>query len=221
MNRKLITLVVLLVFVSAACSQSVLQKAASEEFESATQVAKEWSDTLIVTSKDDNAIDVSLKDGGLRFDVKANDSYVYKFYESGKYTDVSIEVEVENLGLRNNGIALLCRANDDRTEWIEFRVTNQGRYDLYHYDHELVYEYENPYVELIRTGTTDAFKPIKNNVIVVTCDGNNYSLTVNDELIFDEEMQVIEGEGGVGVGAMAFDELPVSIVYKYVKINKP
>jgi hypothetical protein len=221
MNRKIFTLVTLLVFVSVACSQSVLQKGASEEFESASQVEDKWSDTVIVTSKDDKAVDVSLKDGGLRFDLKANDSYVYRFYESGTYNDVSIETEVENLGLRNNGIALVCRANADRTEWIEFRVTNQGRYDLYHYDHELTYEYKNPYVELINTGNTDVFKPIKNNVIKATCNGNTYSLTVNDELIFEKEMQVIEGEGGVGVGAMAFDELPVSIVYKYVNIKKP
>ncbi len=218
MNRKIFILVTLLVFVSVACSQSVLQPGASEDFESASEVEEKWSDNFIVTSKDDKAIDVSLRDGGLRFDVKANDSYVYKFYESGTFQDVSIEAEVENLGLRNNGIAFVCRANADRTEWVEFRVTNQGRYDLYHYDHELVYEYKNPYQELIRTGSTDLFKPIKNNVIIVTCDGNNYSLTVNNELVFEEEMQVIEGEGGVGVGAMAFDQLPVSIVYKYVKI---
>jgi hypothetical protein len=221
MNRKIITLVTLLVFVSVACSQSVLKTGASEEFESASQVEEKWSDTVIVTSKDKKAVDVSLRDGGLRFDLRANDSYVYRFYESGTYNDVTIEAEVENLGLRNNGIALVCRANADRTEWIEFRVTNQGRYDLYHYDHELTYEYKNPYEALIRTGNSDAFKPIKNNVIKVICDGNTYSLTVNDELIFQEEMQIIEGEGGVGVGAMAFDELPVNIVYKYVKIKKP
>lgn len=221
MNRKYLILVVLLVFVSAACSQSVIQTNKQEEFDTASKVNEDWSDTFIVTSKDDKAINVSLQDGGLKFDVKANDSYVYKFYEGSQYTDVSIEVEVENLGLRNNGIALVCRANEDRTEWIEFRVTNQGRYDLYHYNHELTYEYKNPYEELMRSGTTDLFKPIKNNVIKATCSGDTYTLEVNGETVFEKDTPVIEGAGSVAVGAMAFDELPVSIVYQYVNIEKP
>ena len=221
MNRKFLILVVLLVFVSAACSQSVVQTNKEEEFESASKVEEEWSDAFIVTSKNEKDVNVSLQDGGLKFDVRANDSYVYKFYQGGDYPDVSIEVEIENLGLRNNGIALVCRANEDHTEWVEFRVTNQGRYDLYHYDHEKVYEYENPYEELIRTGNTDVFKPIKNNVIKVTCEGDTYSLEVNGELVFEKQTPVIEDQGGVAVGAMAFDELPVSIVYQYVKIEKP
>ncbi|MBI9048424.1 MAG: hypothetical protein JEZ00_03330 [Anaerolineaceae bacterium] len=222
MNRKIIILVVLLVMVSAACSQtdSVLKKSDTMELDTLSE-AEIWSEPHIVTSKYKKGIEVSMSEGGIKFHVNGNDSYVYKFYERDTYENVTIEAEINNMGVNNNGIAFVCQANEDRTEWVEIRVSNQGRYDLYHFDEERRDEYQNPYEDLMRFGRTDAFHPVKNNLIKVTCDSNTYTLYVNDELVFESEAAVIEGQGGVGVGVLAYDELPVSIVFESIKVSKP
>jgi hypothetical protein len=222
MNRKFIILVVLLVFVSVACSQtdSVLKKSDTMELDTVSE-ADIWSDPVIVTSKNAKGVDVSMAEGGIKFYLNSNDSYVYKFYERDAYENVVIEAEIANAGVNNNGIAFVCQANEDRTEWIEIRVSNQGRYDLYHFNQELRDEYKNPYEDLMRFGHSDAFYPVKNNHIKVVCDNNSYSLYVNDELAFESEAAVIEGQGGVGVGVLSYDELPVSIIFDSIKISKP
>jgi hypothetical protein len=222
MNRKIFILVVLLVFVSVACSQTdaVLKNSDTMELDTVSE-AEVWSDPLVVTSKNAKGIDVSMAEGGIKFHLNSNDSYVYKFYEKDTYENVVIEAEINNAGVNNNGIAFVCQANEDRTEWVEIRVSNQGRYDLYHYDEERRFEYQNPYEDLIRFGHSDAFHPVKNNNIKVICDNNSYSLYVNDELAFESEAAVIEGEGGVGIGVLAYDELPVSIIFETITVSKP
>lgn len=220
MNRKLLILVTLLVFVSTACSQSLVKTDNTIEFEKLEE-AKDWSEPFIVTSLNPKGVKVALEDGGMKFHLSSKETYVYKFLNRNDYKDVTIKAEIENAGINNNGIAFVCRANEEKTEWIEFRITNQGRYDLYHYDDELRYEYKNPYVSLLRSGKTEALYPIKNNFIQVTCEENTFSLVINDEEIFEKEIPIIEDEGGVGVGAMAFDELPVSIIYQSVNFNRP
>ena len=222
MNRKFIILVVLLVFVSVACSQtdSVLKKSDTMELDTLSE-AEIWSDPVVVTSKNAKGIEVSMSEGGIKFYLNSNDSYVYKFYERDTYEDVVIEAEINNAGINNNGIAFVCQANEDRTEWVEIRISNQGRYDLYHFDEERRYEYQNPYEDLIRFGHTDALNPVRNNNIKVICSDNSYSLYVNDELAFETEAAVIEGQGGVGVGVLSYDQLPVSIIFETITISKP
>lgn len=185
-----------------------------------------WSEDFIVTSQTSGRDLYSkgiIQNGTLRFSFTDKETYMYKFFQNGDFANVTVEADFQAIGHINNGIALVCRVNNDRTQWYEARVSSTSDFWLFLYDKARKTEMgKNPYLELAKGKfKIDEFYPAKPNKIQLTC--------LNDELILNANRdkrvirQVLETEiegSGVGIGAMSYDVLPITIDFDKITIRE-
>jgi len=185
-----------------------------------------WSDPLIVTSQAsgrDAYLKITSGNGALRFAISDKETYVYKFYTEGLDGASSIEADFQNKGAFNTGIALICKANEDRTSWFEVRVSAaDNNYNFFQYDKKRKDEEgKNPYV-LLGKGhmKIDQYFPTKPNRIVFTCSDSELSVDVNKGKV--KASQTVDNaiEGNLfGVAVMTADVLPGTIDFDTVVIR--
>ncbi len=68
-------------------------------------------------------------DSRLVFDFDTKQLYTYLFYEPFEYENVALEARVENRGMNDNNISLICRYSEDEG-WYEFNIANSGLYNI-------------------------------------------------------------------------------------------
>lgn len=208
-----IAVVLLVMVLLTACGASKV-----ESFETASE---DWQGPLIVSSQNADAVYVDFDDSMLNFDLKSKESYVYEILTGKTYQDVVIQTEVKNKGMLVNGMSILCRVNDEQTKWYEFRISSGGEYQFFIFDKSLKDAGKNPYKELVKRGVNDAISVEKANAVVASCEGTKFTLKVNDTLIFEKENGDWSEAGYVGVGAVAYDTVPVQIGFANVSVSKP
>jgi hypothetical protein len=183
-----------------------------------------WSEDFIVTSQTSGRDPYSktvIQDGALHFLLKDKETYMYKFFQPANFAKVTIEAEYQAIGHYNNGTALVCKVNEDRTQWYEARVSSTSDFSIYLYDKKRKTELgKNPYLEI----TKGKFKinelyPTKPNTIQFTCLDNQLILNTNrgQRIINQTVDTVLEGRG-VGLGAMSYDVVPININFESVTI---
>ncbi len=206
---------------ATAVPEAETEKSLYDDF---SQTVDGWEDVHVVTSqavgKPKSA--ASLKEGMLVFDFQDMETFLYKFFGKASTADVVIEVKAQGTGKLQNGIALVCRAKEDKTAWYEARVSSVSKYGIYRFDQSLRDAGKNPYA-LIKEGglPVDVFGPTKENVVRFTCQGDQLKLEVNgNELTTVQDANLSEG-GLPGVGAMSSNELPVSVRFDYFSYGQP
>lgn len=163
---------------------------------------------------------ISYEDSKLVFGLYDFETYVYQFNQRPAVADVLMELKYQAGGAHENGIALVCRAKSDQSEWYEFRVSSTGQYAIYYYQAALRDDYKNPYKELAK-GVSSAIRPTRENVMRVLCQGSSLVLEVNGEMVKTvQDSQLTEG-GLVGIGAMSYNNMPVNIMMDYFGLSKP
>lgn len=203
--------------VSLACSQSIISSKSVEDFKTDD---KNWSEAHIVTSSNPKDVKISIEDNELKFDLRAENSYVYRFYGDKTYKDVTIDAEVTNSG-NYQGIAFICHAAPDKGEWYEFRISVGGQFELFHYDQKLKdRQAKNPYVRVDQVTATDVMNLTKPNQVKVTCKGSNMALEINGEEVLAKQSGEFLSEGLVGIGVLAFDRTPVIVSFNQITIQK-
>lgn len=183
--------------------------------------SEKWSEPLIVTSQNSDAVEMIFDDGLLKFRLNGKESYVYSIYDGTNQKNVAIEATMFNNGSQTNNATILCRVNKDKTAWYEFHIASEGSYSLLRYDKSLKESGKNPWVTLVKSGKNKAISNVKPNLIKAVCEGTKFSLTVNDTLLFEKENGDITEAGQVGLGAIAYNALPVVIGFDEVKISTP
>jgi serine protease Do len=145
----------------------------TEEFE-ANYNPDNWQYFTIGKGSDSNLV-IKQENDHLLFDLGDIDLYVYYVYNPYIYSDVTLTLDATNRGKNNNNVSLVCRMNEDGTQWYEFSVANNGLWDLYAFD--------NGY-NRIDNGGTNAVKSGKvENIYQMTCNGNEITLAVNGQKI--------------------------------------
>lgn len=215
-----------LVVPTAAPTATAVAEAETEKslYDDFSQTVEGWEDVHVVTSQavGKPKSGASLKEGMLVFDFQEMETYLYKFYGKASTADVVIEAKVQGTGKLQNGMALVCRASEDKSAWYEARVTSVGKYGIYRFDQSAKDAGKNPYA-LIKEGglPVDVFGPTKENVVRFTCQGDQLKLEANgNELATAQDANLSEG-GLPGVGAMSSNELPVSIRFDYFSYGQP
>jgi hypothetical protein len=148
------------------------------------------------------------------------ETYVYQFNQRPSSANVLLELKYQAGGAHENGIALICRAKPDQSEWYEFRISSTGQYAIYFYQAALRDEYKNPYIELAK-GVSDAIRPTRDNVMRVMCKDTALVLEVNGEEIKTVQDSKLTEGGLVGIAAMSYNNLPVNIMMDYFGLSKP
>ncbi len=204
------------VVTEAPVEQSSAQEFFTEEFDGDIE---NWSRLNVTGSKETNVdgLTLEVKDSRLVFDFSTKQLYVYLFYDPFEYDNVAVEARVENRGMNDNNISLICRYSDEG--WYEFNVFNSGLYNI-------LYGFYEPdgdinYARLADGGSTK-IKPGKEvNVYKITCNDRKLSLYINGtETRVIEDNQYVLRKGKIGISASSFDQLPIKVEYDWVKISE-
>ncbi len=201
------------VVTEAPVEQSSAQDFYTEEFDG------DISNWTYFTSKndasaDDSGVEPGTENGFLVVDL-GKWLNVYIMYEPYTYTDVRLDVRVENRGTNNNNINLVCRYSDEG--WYEVAIANNGLYDLYAFD-----AVKGSYTRLANGGSTKIKAGKEVNEYTFICNDRNLILQINGfETKTYTDNQYVFREGQIGVGASSFRDIPVKVEFDWVKISEP
>jgi len=165
-----------------------------------------------------------VQDGILSFNIRDNETYIYKLIKDSMTENAVIEAKWKSNGQSMNGVALLCRASEDFSGWYEFRISSQGDWQLLQYDKSIRDNdpYKNPYVTIKKGVAKQKLVRVSgDNVSKFTCNGNKLSYEVNGTKIVETTNTKIKGGGLVGIGVMSSTYLPVIIQWDYLDVTQP
>jgi hypothetical protein len=186
----------------------------------------DWSDDLVVTTQTSGRDLLSkgiIQDSGLRFSFDDKETYIYKFYNTPVSGNVTIKAEYHTMGHINNGIAIVCKVNEDHTAWFEVRVSSTSDFSFYLYDKKRKTDLgKNPYLQLGKGKfKINELYPSKPNVFQLTCLDDELILNANnDKRIVNQGLDVTLDGDGVGVGAMSYDVTPINIIFDKITIRQ-
>lgn len=180
-----------------------------------------WSRLDVTGSTETNVDGLTLetKDSHLVFDFDTKQLYTYLFYDPFEYENVAVEARVENRGMNDNNISLICRYSEDEG-WYEFNVANSGLYNIlygfYQADGNINYA-------RIADGGSNKIKSGKDvNVYKIVCNDRKLTLYINGtETRTLEDNQHVLRNGKIGISVSSFNQLPVKVEYDWVKVSEP
>lgn len=173
-------------------------------------------------SGDYDLASVFAEDGQMKFEhgkdtdaYNGGDIYSYVYYDPYTYTDVRLDIEVENVGVNNNSVNLVCRYDPD-LGWYEFNIDSDGEWALWYYDKVIA----EGYTMLYNGGSTAVKMGRDTNIYTVTCVGEELSLYVNGELEKTVKNKDIK-EGQIGFGISSYGVYPVLMNVNWLEISEP
>jgi len=185
----------------------------TEEFEGNLD---NWSQEVALNSTDGDTsqANISLEDGRLVFDF-GKWLIGYVFYDPYEYTDVRIDVRVENRGTNVNNILLVCRASQEGHYLVN--VANSGLYAMYAYNGQ-----KGSYARIADGGSNKIKAGKEVNEYALVCKEKKLTLYINDnEVRSYTDNQFVFREGQIGVGVASENQLPVKVEFEWVKISEP
>ena len=173
-----------------------------------------------VTHGELSQLDMTPVDGKLSFDLKEKQLWAYALYTPQTYTDVRVDVSVDNRGENENNISLICRYDQDKG-WYEFSAANSGLYWIYFgkWDSNGT---TASYAVIADGGSNRIKQGLAINTYAMSCKGNTITVYINDKEIKrvnDTAHGLREGE--IGIGVSSFRRLPVEVEFEWVKISEP
>lgn len=185
-----------------------------------------WSKDFIVTTQTSGRnlySEGTIQGGVLRFLFMDKETYMYKFFEAATFGNVTIEADFNTFGHINNGIAIVCKGNEEHTQWYEARVSSTSDYSFYLYDKSRKTELgKNPYLQVGKGKfKIDELFPAKPNTIQLTCLENEMILNANhDKRVIRQSLETSLDGGVVGLGAMSYDVTPITINFEKITIRE-
>jgi len=157
--------------------------------------------------------EISVENGRLIFDMG---KYLigYVIYDPYKYTNVRLDVRVDNRGTNKNNILLICRQSDEGHYLVN--IANSGLFAMYAFDGA-----KNNYAR-IADGGSNKIKPGKEiNEYALVCYERTLTVYINgSEVRAYTDNQYVYRDGLVGVGVASEDQLPVKVEFEWVKISE-
>ncbi len=185
----------------------------TEEFE-ANYNPDSWSSFTLGKGSDKDLV-IQQEDDHLLFDLGDKDLYVYYMYNPYTYSDVSLTLNAENRGRNNNNVSLVCRMDEEGTQWYEFSVESGGVWYLYAYD--------NGEYKILDNGGTQALKQGKEvNEYRMDCVGDEITMYINgSELKTVRDSTYGYNEGFVGFNISSLNVLPITVEANWFDIAQP
>lgn len=184
----------------------------TEEFE-ADYNPDDWQNFNLGTGDDAN-LKIEQQDDHLLFDLGDEDLYVYYMYNPYTYEDVSVTLNAENRGRNNNNVSLICRMNDEGTNWYEFSVESGGVWYLYAVDGKY---------NILDNGGTNALKQGREvNEYRLDCVGDEITMYINDKKIKTvQDTRFLFDQGYVGFNISSLNVLPITVEVNWFEISQP
>jgi len=160
----------------------------------------------------------SIKNGKMRMQIDTSDMYVYYFYTPYTYTDVRLDLQVENIGVNSQNISLVCRAGGD--QWYEFSAGSDGIWYLYAYKKSS----SRSYNVLAQAGAATLKQGHATNTYGMSCIGDQIHLFVNDTELPYSPVRMLSYyflEGQVGFNISSLESTPVIVDIDWFKVSQP
>jgi hypothetical protein len=189
----------------------------TEEFDTGFE---DWSRFNVLGSKETNedGLKLEIDNSRLVFDFSTKYLYTYLFYQPFEYDNVAVEARVENRGMNDNNISLICRYSDEG--WYEFNVANSGLYNI-------LYGFVQAdgnigYGRLADGGSTKIKSGKDVNIYKIICKDRKLSLYINgiETRVYEDNNYVLR-DGKVGISVSSFKQLPVKVEYDWVTVSEP
>ena len=175
-----------------------------------------WKQTVELNATDGNIsqANISVEDGYLVFDF-GKWLIGYVFYEPFEYSNVRIDVRVDNRGTNVNNVLLVCRKSDEGHYLVN--IANSGLFAIYAFNAP-----KDNYHRIADGGSTK-IKPGKEiNEYTLVCNDKTLIIYINGhETRSYTDNQYVFRDGLVGVGVASEDQLPVKLEFDWVKISPP
>lgn len=156
---------------------------------------------------------IRIENGDAIFTYKAENIQTYTLYDPYSYDNVKVEITVQNRGVNNHYISLVCRWTD--FGHYEAVITGGGLFWLYAFSGNSSGE--------LKSGGSGSIKAGKvQNTYTLVCNNNVITLYANGTEIArvtDNTFGLTEGQVGFGIGSQT--TLPVDIAVKSFTISKP
>jgi len=185
----------------------------TEEFDNG---AENWSQEISLNAQDGdtNQANINLEDGRLVFDF-GKWLIGYVFYDPYDYTDVRLDIRVENRGTNVNNILLVCRASEEGHYLVN--IANSGLYGIYAYNGKT-----GSYTRIADGGSTKIKAGKEFNEYGLVCKEKKLVLYINgNETRSYTDNQFVFRKGQIGVGVASEDQLPVKVELDWIKISQP
>jgi hypothetical protein len=175
-----------------------------------------WSKTveLNAESGDTSQAKISVQDGYLIFDM-GKELIGYVFYDPYKYTNVRLDIRVDNRGVNKNDILLVCRKSDEGHYLVN--IANSGLFGIYAYDGA-----KKSYARIADGGSNKIKSGKEINEYALVCNDRKLILYINgfETRSYTDNLYIFR-DGQVGVGVASEDQLPVKVEFDWVKISQP
>lgn len=185
----------------------------TEEFDGDTS---NWSQKVELNATEGNTsqANISFKDGRAVFDF-GKWLIGYLFYAPYEYTNVRVEVRVDNRGTNVNNVLLVCRASDEGHYLVN--IANSGLFAMYAYD-----SYTKSYARIADGGSNKIKAGKEINDYALVCNDRSLILYINGFEVrnyIDNKYALRKGK--IGVGVASENQVPVRVEFEYVKISQP
>ena len=152
-------------------------------------------------------------------------TYVVEAIEAKKYSwgqafqnydNIRIDVDATVLSTNdqlNDSFGVDCRIQNETYEGYGFRISSDG--------YAMIELYANEeYVDLTEWTQSDAiYTDGRTNHITAICEGNHFSLLVNDELVA-EAVDNTFSEGDIALSALTFEDQPVTVAFDDILVQQ-
>ncbi|MBN8655445.1 MAG: hypothetical protein J0M11_06880 [Anaerolineae bacterium] len=160
------------------------------------------------------ALTSSIENGSLRIGTSSPDTWFVGIYTAHTYSNVFVRANVTITPV--GSVGLICRYTSDG--WYEFNAATDGTYSI------LLGQWLSPgvvkYIPILNESSSQ-FALNTANEIGLFCEDNFLHLYLNDNLIRRVDVTNYGlTEGSVGITASSFAEVPVSVLFEWVKIGK-
>jgi hypothetical protein len=167
--------------------------------------------------ENDSANSLRTVGGLLIFDLQNKGTTAYATYEPFTYTNVRLDVKMDNRGTNNNTISLICRKSD--AGWYQFDIASNGLYEIF-----FAKTVDNA-VEFTRIADGGSGK-IKTgwaeNEYGIVCQGTTLVLNINGvEARRLEDKKYLLPEGKVGMSVSSVKDAPVIVDFYWAAISQP
>lgn len=194
--------------------QPPVQEYFTEEFDGNIDNWKQTVKLNISTAGDLNQANISVKNGFLIFDM-GKFLMGYLLYKPFKYSNVQIDVRVDNRGTNLNNVLLICRVSDEGHYLVS--ILNSGLYKIFAFDGT-----KNNYIQLADGGSTKIKPGKETNEYGLVCAERTLTIYVNgNETRQYNDTQYNFQDGLIGIGVASEDQLPVKLEFDWVKISQP
>lgn len=166
-----------------------------------------------------NAPTTSFTNSALRVDISSPDTWLIGIHNANSYPNVFVRTKVTTTN--HGSVGLVCRY-DETNGWYEFNAASDGSYTV------LIGQWLAPgvtkYIPIDSGESSKLLEGATDHQLGLFCQDNYLLLYVNDTLIRRVDVTNYGTnygltEGMVGITAASFTDVPMSVVFDWVKVS--